>query len=161
MAEFLAHEAGSYIFLDEPSDFEAHSPWVSVDDSVPYAPAERDTEDILHCTLRYHPATHLLITINDLELAAAVFPFCSDAAHCVPKRSCPAWPVVQLFLNNVPTKKNIDKGTAGSSASRALLCLLSYLTKFFPVGMTSSSWASTISNPIICLAILWSSIHVQ
>jgi len=92
-------------------------------------------EDIRHRTLRYRPAAHLLITINDLELAAAVLLFAAIRLAVCQNRhhDCSVWPVVQLFLDNVTAKKNINKGTAKSSAARALLRLLSYLAMGSPV----------------------------
>ena len=79
-------------------------------------------DDIMHRTHRYDPARHLLITINDLELTAAVLLFAAIrlavCQNC--HRDCSAWPVVQLLLDNVTAKKNINKGTAKSPAARAL-----------------------------------------
>ena len=91
--------------------------------------------DIMQRTLRYHPATHLLITINDLELAAAVLLFAAIRLAVMQNRhqNCSTWPVVQLFLDNITAKKNINKGTARSPAARSLLRLLSYLAKGSPV----------------------------
>ena len=92
-------------------------------------------DDIMHRTHRYSPARHLLITINDLELAAAVLLFAAiRLAVCQNRhRDCSTWPVVQLLLDNVTAKKNINKGTARSPAARALLRLLSYIAKGSPV----------------------------
>ena len=41
LAEFLQTKLGKY-FLDEPYGFEAKLPWVSVNNSILYAPAKRD-----------------------------------------------------------------------------------------------------------------------
>ena len=48
-------------------------------------------------------------------------------------QNCSAWHVVQLFLDNITAKKNINKGTARSPAARTLFRLLSYLAKGSPV----------------------------
>ena len=48
-------------------------------------------------------------------------------------QNCSAWHVVQLLLDNITAKKNINKGTARSPAARTLLRLLSYLAKGSPV----------------------------
>ena len=92
-------------------------------------------QDIVQRTLPYNPKAHCLITINDLELAAAVLLFAAVRLAVLQNRhrNCSAWPVVQLFLDNVTAKKNINKGTAKSPAARALLRLLSYLAKGSPV----------------------------
>ena len=80
-----------------------------------------------------------LITINELELAAAILLFAGVRLAVLQGRhkNCSAWPVLQLWIDNISAKKFINKGTTNSPAARALLRLLALLTRGSPVSLNA------------------------
>ena len=96
-------------------------------------------QDVYLRTKKFVSRGPSLITINELELAAAILLFAAVRLAVLQGRheNCSEWPVLQLFIDNISAKKFINKGTTNSPGARALLRLLAMLTRGSPVSLNA------------------------
>ena len=96
-------------------------------------------QDVYRRTKRFIDGGPDLITINELELAAGILAFAAVRLAVMQGRheNCSAWPVLQLWLDNITARKFINKGTTNSPRARALLRILALLTRGSPVSLNA------------------------